>query len=65
MAKRTKIKNGKFYLVEEQEHELTLTDIEAQLDQASNDLQHAQDVYAEVLVLKAEYEANFPKKEIL
>jgi len=62
MAKKTKIKDGKFYLVEEQENELTLEDIEAQLDQASNELQHAQDVYAEVLALKAEYEANFPPK---
>jgi len=60
MAKKTKVKNGKFYLIEESEKELTLEQINGILDQTENDLLKAQNKHAEALALKAEYVKNMP-----
>ena len=58
MAKKTKVKNGKFYIIEESEKELTLEQINGILDQTENDLLKAQNKHAEALALKAEYVAK-------
>ena len=60
MAKKTKVKDGKFYVVEDKETELTLEQINGMLDSAENQFQHAKDVLKEVQKLKEEYEAGMP-----
>lgn len=60
MAKKTKVKDGKFYVVEDKETELTLEQINGMLDSAENQFQHAKDVLKEVQKLKEEYEAGIP-----
>ena len=58
MGKKTKVKDGKFYIVEDKETELTLEQINGMLDSAENQFQHAKDVLKEVQKLKEDYMKN-------